>query len=161
MPIGYHRSWHSAVIASPPVEQLGVTGRGTSNLLDVRLDRAAAQDDPHERRLGRLAQADPLGQPSAPQQMGLPGRGRLPRAAGPAKGNDQRLILRPHAFARCPACLEAAGILLANASAATITATAAAPCPGIQSAQPGRRGQDPAIAVLLPVRDSPACCLDR
>jgi len=51
MPSGYHRFWHSAVIASPPVEQLGVTGRGTSNLLDVRLGRAAAQDDPRERQL--------------------------------------------------------------------------------------------------------------
>src|SRR5215510_9435986 len=92
----------------------GVTGRGTSNLLDVRLGRAAAQDDPRGQRPDRLGQADPLGQPTA-QQVGLPGRGRLPRAAGPAKRNDRRLILRPHAFARCPACLEAAGIPLVGA----------------------------------------------
>lgn len=73
-----------------PSNDWGVTGRANPNLLDVRLDRAAAQDDALERR--RLGPADPLGQPSA-QQMGLPGRGRLPRAAGPPKRNDQRLIL--------------------------------------------------------------------
>jgi len=99
-----------------PSNNRGVTGRGTSNLLDVRLGRAAAQDDPRGRHLDRLAQADSLGQPNAPQQVGLPGRGRLPRAAVPAKRNDQRLILRAHAFARCAACLEAAGIPLVGAS---------------------------------------------
>jgi len=77
-----------------------VTGRANSNLLDVRLDRAAAQDDSLERQRQRLGQADPLGEPDA-QQMGLPGRGRLPGAASPAKRKDRRLILKRHAFARC------------------------------------------------------------
>ena len=99
-PGGYYRFSHSAVIASLAVEQRGVTGRADSNLLDVRLDRAAAQDDSLERRRQRLAQADPLGQPTA-RQVGLPGRGRLPRAAGPAKRKDRRLILRRYAVARC------------------------------------------------------------
>jgi hypothetical protein len=89
---GYHRFWRSAVVTSPAVELRGVTGRGNANLLDVRLDRATAQDDPLERGPDRLAQVDPLGQPSA-RQMGLPGRGGLPRAAGPANGEDRRLTL--------------------------------------------------------------------
>jgi hypothetical protein len=40
-----------------------VTGRADSNLRDVRLDRAAAQDDSLERQRQRLGQADPLGSP--------------------------------------------------------------------------------------------------
>jgi hypothetical protein len=77
-----------------------VTGRANSNLLDVRLDRAAAQDDSLERQRQRLGQADPLGEPD-PQQMGLPGRGRLPGAASPEKRKDRRLILKRLAFGRC------------------------------------------------------------
>ena len=39
---GYHRFWHSALIALLAVEQLEVTGRATSKLRDVRLGRPAA-----------------------------------------------------------------------------------------------------------------------
>src|SRR5262249_8450330 len=83
----------------------GVTGHGTSNLLDVRLGRAAAQDDPRGQRPNRLGQADPLGQPTA-QQVGLPGRGRLPNAAGPAQANTPRAAAR----GRHPALPEARGL---------------------------------------------------
>src|SRR5262249_62215836 len=79
----------------------GVTGHGTSNLLDGRRGRAAAQDDPRGQRPNRLGQADPLWQPTA-QQVGLPGRGRLPRAAGPPEGKDPRAILRAPAVAAGP-----------------------------------------------------------
>ena len=84
-----------------PSNNWGMTGPGISNLLDVRLGRAAAQDDPRGQRPDRLGQADPLGQPAA-QQVGLPRRSRLPRGAGPAKRNDRPLILRPARVRQVP-----------------------------------------------------------
>jgi hypothetical protein len=70
------RAMTSAVSASLAAEPPEVTGRAKSNLLDVRLDRAAAQDDALERRLG---QADPLGQPTAANG---PARTRPPARSG-------------------------------------------------------------------------------
>src|SRR5690242_5918196 len=55
-----------------PSNNAGVTGRANSYLLDVRLDRAAAQDGPLGRQPGRLAEPAALGAAAQARQVGVP-----------------------------------------------------------------------------------------